>query len=59
MLVVVDIKTSREKSCRPKRVCIKIIDTSTIITYNKSTKNHTIFSAERGVLYVSCKKHGC
>ena len=27
-----------------------------IISYNKSTKNHTIFSAKRSALYVSCSK---
>lgn len=38
---------------------MKRIDTGIIITYNKSTKNHTIFSMKRSVLYVSCKEHGC
>lgn len=38
---------------------IKIIDMGIIITYNKSAKNHTIFSTERSDSYVSCKEHGC
>lgn len=39
--------------------CIKNVDREILISYNKSTKNHTVFSTERSVLYVSCKKHGC
>lgn len=39
--------------------CIKNIDMEMIITYNNSTKIHTEFSTERGVIYVGCKEHGC
>lgn len=38
---------------------IKLVDKGRIITYNKSTKNHTIFSTKKGVIiYVSSKEYG-